>query len=140
MLRIIAFHATTTKNWGINFGRHIPLKEWCLVCRFESEIKNTMIPTCAVGVVQIDSQLKEILGMLPFLSTAASVLVLADLAKLSLDGYPVNKDFIQFSMRSIEGVFITYQNPRRPCFVCKNHDASIYPTAIKTSKHWHLST
>ena len=28
------YHATTTRNWGINFGRHIPLKEWCLVCRF----------------------------------------------------------------------------------------------------------
>ena len=44
----IVMHATTNKNWGTNFGRHLPLKEWCIMCRFESEVEANFVPiVCA---------------------------------------------------------------------------------------------
>lgn len=111
-------HATTTKNWGINFGRHIPEKEWCIVCCFGIQ-EYQFTPHCA-EVVSPQQKNAEILGTLPFLSPLAAVLVLAEMIK-SRSGlnYPVNKNFIQFSTKITEAVFSTMQmQPQKECIVC----------------------
>ncbi|MEZ5199301.1 MAG: hypothetical protein R2764_23835 [Bacteroidales bacterium] len=38
----IVLHATTNDSWGINMGRHIPIKEWCILCRFKDELKTNL--------------------------------------------------------------------------------------------------
>jgi hypothetical protein len=136
----LSYHATTTKNWGINFGRHIPLKEYCLVCRFQSEINHTMTTGCAEGVVGVYKSTQQAeLGMLPFLPTAAAALVLADMAKLSRKDFPLSDNFVQFSFRAANTSFLHYHRPPEHCFVCRNYDAGIYPASIKEIRFWHFS-
>jgi hypothetical protein len=105
----LSYHAATTQTWGINFGRHIPLKEYCLVCRFERRFNHQLATECGAGVVSVDDNGRETMGMLPFLPTAAATLVLADLAKLSIGVFPVNENVIEFSMRNTKGSFLKYQ-------------------------------
>lgn len=136
----LTYHSTTTKNWGINFGRHIPLKEWCIVCRFESELNHHMTAKCAEGDINANPGIdKEILGMLPFLPSVAAILVLADLAKTASQDYPLNENFIQFSMKTNNGSFLKYQNYPKPCFACEDYDETIYPIRVKRTKYWNLS-
>lgn len=133
----LVYHATTTPNWGINFGRHIPIEEWCIVCRFgitDYKFK----PVCSTAVVEIEE--KKILGVLPFLSPSAAVMTLAEVLKLSLDNYPVNQNFYQFSFKNLPGAeFIGQQKERRPdCEVCSTQSADFYPKLLENSKYFHL--
>lgn len=133
----LVYHATTTPNWGINFGRHIPIKEWCIVCRFgitDYKFK----PVCSTAVVEVEK--KKILGVLPFLSPSAAIITLAEMLKLSLPGYPSNQNFFQFSFKNLSGAeFIGQQKERRPdCEVCSTQSVDFYPKLRKNSKFFHL--
>lgn len=133
----LVYHATTTPNWGINFGRHIPIEEWCIVCRFgitDYKFK----PVCSTAVVEVEE--KKILGVLPFLSPSAAVMTLAEVLKLSRDNYPANQNFYQFSFKNLPGAeFIGQQKERRPdCEVCSTQSADFYPKLLENSKYFHL--
>lgn len=135
----LVYHATTTPNWGINFGRHIPIKEWCIVCRFgitDYKFK----PHCSTAVVEVEE--KKILGVLPFLSPSAALITLAEILKLSLPGYPLNQNFFQFSFKNLSGAeFIGQQKERRPdCEVCSTQSLDFYPTLLANSKYFYFST
>ncbi len=135
----MVFHATTTPNWGVNFGRHIPKKEWCILCRFSKEIEHEFIPTCSEVVMRSeDKQDKPINGVLPFLSTTTATLVLAEMAKIPLNDYPITKNFVEFSTKSPEGVFIQIQRKAEPDCVCQTQPISHYPGEIKRSRFWRL--
>lgn len=134
----LVYHATTTPNWGINFGRHVPIKEWCIVCRFgiaDYKFK----PICATAEVVVEE--KKILGVLPFLSPSAAIITLAEILKLSLPNYPVNQNFFQFSFKNLaEAEFIGQQKERRSdCEVCSTQSFDFYPKLLKNSKYLHLS-
>jgi len=134
----IVFHATTTQNWGINFGRHIPKKEWCIMCRFSNEIDHKFTPPCGEGVINLqDDKTKQILGVLPFLSPASAVLVLAEMAKISLVNYPINKNFIDFSLSPPSGISLQMRKMRTGC-ICNNQNLNSYPSQIRKSKFWSL--
>ena len=47
----ITLHATTTPSWGVNFGRHIPISEWCILCRFKSHLRDTITYPCETGKI-----------------------------------------------------------------------------------------
>lgn len=128
----LVLHATTSKNWGINFGRHIPFKEWCLVCRFGMKQLDS-IPTCANGSVQNEQGEEEILGILPFLAPAAAVQVLAEVVKLNMNNvYPVNKNFLQFSLKKNgQSEFQLQQiSPKVDCPVCSGQ-SKYYPESFR---------
>jgi hypothetical protein len=134
----LIYHATTTPNWGVNFGRHIPIKEWCIVCRFgitDYKFK----PVCSTAVVEVEE--KKILGVLPFLSPGAAIITLAEILKLSLLGYPLNQNFFQFSFKNLSGAeFIGQQKERRPdCEVCSTQSFDFYPTLLENSKYFYFS-
>jgi hypothetical protein len=133
----LVYHATTTPNWGINFGRHIPIKEWCIVCRFgitDYKFK----PVCSTAVVKVEE--KKILGVLPFLSPGAAIITLAEILKLSLPGYPLNQNFFQFSFKNLSGAeFIGQKKERRPdCEVCSTQSFDFYPKLLKGTKYFSL--
>jgi hypothetical protein len=133
----LVYHATTTPNWGINFGRHIPIKEWCIVCRFgitDYKFK----PVCSTAVVEIEE--KKILGVLPFLSPSAAIVTLAEILKLSFTNYPVNQNFYQFSFKNLLlAEFIGQQKERRlNCEVCSMQNPDFYPKLLKDSKFFNL--
>lgn len=125
----LVLHATTSKNWGINFGRHIPFQEWCIVCRFGMKQLHST-PTCAKGSVKDEQGVEEILGILPFLAPAAAIQVLAEIIKLNMGtGYPFNKNFLQFSLKN-NGLsdFQTQQLfGKFDCPICSTQDIRDYP-------------
>jgi len=136
----VVFHATTTPNWAINFGRHIPKKEWCIMCRFGKEIEYEFIPNCGDGEIKPETiVVKPIQGVLPFSSPSAAVLILAEMAKMPLTNYPVNEDFVEFSMRRLGLDFLTLQRgPKEGC-ICNDQSTDLYPVEVKSSKFWRLT-
>ena len=131
----IVLHSTTTPNWGINFGRHIPKKEWCIMCRFSKEIDNSFTPVC--GEVEIDRTQSETptLGVLPFLSPTAAVFTLAEFGKISSSGI-VNKNFVQFSMKVGNSSILSMQRASVPSCICDEQEIDDYPVEITSSKYW----
>jgi len=135
----LTFHATTNKSWGTNFGRHIPVKDWCIMCRFQNEIKQTFTAVCSEGNVSRNPE-KEILGTLPFLAPTSSLITLAELIKLNLySDYSTGPNFVEFSMRRNSGKFMAAQRPPKGCEICNNQEVDIYPSYITKSKYWLLS-
>jgi hypothetical protein len=136
----IVFHATTTPNWAINFGRHIPKKEWCIMCRFAKEIEYEFTPNCGEGEIKPETTAKKpIQGVLPFSSPSAAVLILAEMAKMPLASYPVNEDFVEFSMRKLGLDFCTLQRGAEEGCICNEQSTDLYPIEVKNSKFWRLS-
>lgn len=137
----LSFHATTNKNWGINFGRHIPCKEWCLVCRFEKDLhRHKEIEFgCSKGLIKNEKNGEETIGMLPFLSAASALFVLIEMAKLPLQEYPINYNFTEFSFATRNGLFMNLPNKRKPCFICKAQSLSLYEKFRGNTRYWHLS-
>jgi hypothetical protein len=137
----IVFHATTTPNWAINFGRHIPKKEWCIMCRFARQIEYAFTPNCSEGEIKPEkADEKPIQGVLPFSSPSAAVLILAEMAKMPLANYPVNEDFVEFSMKKPGLDFLTFQRGAEEGCMCNEQSTDLYPIEVKTSRFWRLSS
>ncbi|EKD32214.1 MAG: hypothetical protein ACD_77C00146G0001, partial [uncultured bacterium] len=127
----IVFHATTTPNWGVNFGRHIPIKEWCIVCRFGLE-NYKYTPICSGAKIANDSSNKEIFGVLPFLSPTAAILTLAELIKLkTYSDYPINNNFVQFMVKMNSEFNLLQMGKKISCPVCSTQGLDDYPNKIK---------
>jgi hypothetical protein len=134
----IVFHATTSKAWGINIGRHIPLIDHCLMCTFQDLIKVKYVPICAEGEMPAIQQPKEAhTAILPFLSPAAAILTLSSLAQL-LDE-ETNENSLEFNMSTAEGIFLKEYYSPLGCYVCKNQKQSTCETLNQNSKFWELS-
>lgn len=136
----VVFHATTNVNWGVNFGRHIPKKEWCILCRFseESQSLHKFAPKCGKGSVVEKKGEQPILGVLPFLSPMSAILVLAEMAKMASSSYPINANFVEFSLkRSIASFLPSIGSIKEDC-ICKEQEIEIYPEQIKKTKYWYL--
>jgi hypothetical protein len=132
----LTIHSTTTKSWGINFGRHIPLKEWCIMCRFHTEIDSIYVPVCGEASIPTQNKEDEVLASLPFLSPASAILALSEIAKLGLEKYPVNENFLEYSFKAgHQGIFLPTSKAPTPCYVCKGQDAEIYEQIIRVAKY-----
>ncbi len=135
----MVLHATTSSNWGVNFGRHIPFDEWCIVCRFG--IKNyEYTPVCSSSSDGNNNE-EEKLGILPFLSPIAAVLVFTELLKQSTGesiDYPKNQNFIQLSLKNIENSSpqFLHRKPKTNCPVCTEQNRSSYHVGYKKSKYY----
>jgi hypothetical protein len=137
----LVLHATTTPNWGLNFGRHIPLKEWCIMCRFADEVTHEFTPECSTGHLEVmGNKRNTTLGVLPFLSTAGAIMILSELEKLGKSEYPVNKNFIQYSMRTPKASFVQMQRHRKEGCICREQTLNLYPSQIRNTKYWKLVT
>jgi hypothetical protein len=135
----IILHATTTPNWGLNFGRHIPKKEWCILCRFSKEMERIFLPQCSEGVIPNNKREETIQGVLPFLSPAGAILILTEMAKMLMDNYPVNNDFLEFSFRSPSSRFINLQRGPDPKCLCHEQSIELYPEQIRNSAFWRFT-
>jgi hypothetical protein len=136
----MVLHATTSANWTLNFGRHIPKKEWCILCRFSSETRPRFTPVCAQGTLPFAAKGEQpILGVLPFLSSAAADLILSELAKTSFDNFPLNENFVQYSMKLHNSDFLKMSRESTHGCICQHQSVTHYPDEIKSTKLWHLS-
>jgi hypothetical protein len=129
-------HATTTPNWGINYGRHIPLLEWCIVCRFG--VRHIEIKTvCATSVIKITEAEEQTFGVLPFLSPAAAALTMAQLFRLNMGVPKTDANFVQLFMKSTaHQKFIQQQRSKvEDCSVCTNQYKDVYEGFLRKSKY-----
>ncbi len=79
----VVIQGTTTSGWAFGAGRHVPRKEDCTLCRMPRPEAQFRGP-CAEGEIgQIEAK-PSVPASLPFHSTAAAALVLAELFKLDL--------------------------------------------------------
>ena len=130
----MVIHAATTQNWGINLGRHIPNSEWCIMCTFSKFLNDSYKPKCDTGEITTENS-QPIFGVLPFLSPAAAVLVLAEISKLPFEKYPINSNFIDFSMKSPFDFMSSQRGPKRGC-ICSEQKPEIYNVLHSGSKFW----
>ena len=106
------------------------------MCRFHGEIDSTYIPACGEAQVSEPKKNEEVLASLPFLSPASAILVLAELAKLGVKGYPVNDNFLEYSFKAgHNGIFLTSTKQPLPCYVCNVQDVDLYRQLISGTKY-----
>lgn len=77
----VTIQASTGRNWGIQFGRHIPFIDDCQLDRFPEEPSGPLI--CAEGPVKLSSG-KQIDAALPFSSFTAGLFVATAIAKMAI--------------------------------------------------------
>jgi hypothetical protein len=128
----VVFHATTSRSWGLNIGRHIPLKDNCIMCTFQDLIANVYVPKCAEGEMPVIpvpgntvEQEEPHASILPFLSPAAAVITFAEVVKLLMGKIP-NENTTQFNMSTTQGNFIEDQHRAKGCYICKDQSPAIY--------------
>jgi len=133
----LVLHATTTENWGINFGRHLPNTEWCIVCRFGQQIYSTT-PVCSGSTFKISESNEEKFGVLPFLSPAAAVITLSEIIKLNLgDNKCSRENFLQFSFKDFQNSTFQriFRSANPDCPVCSSQSDKVYALYLDKSKY-----
>jgi len=111
----LMIQASTNRNWGVNFGRHIPGRDDCLAERFAGFIPESKL-RCASGEVE-DVSGKKTDAALPFLSFFAGLLIAIDLIRLKLPGYPQVSNFGLFDFGGEEfQPLIVDRKPSTTCF------------------------
>ncbi len=134
----VVLHATTSPNWGTNFGRHIPEKDWCILCRFGSQLVSTVPLDCAKGELPSRTEQKRY-GVLPFLAAASASIAFAELYKMyMLENHQDHSNFVEFSMKNSVTSFDGWNRPSKSCDVCREQNPKIYPSFVKSSKLWQL--
>lgn len=83
---------------GVNFGRHIPLVEDCLLCRYPEEPGDQTF-ACGTGAVPSPHAGKTVDAARPFLSPLAALLAVAEIAKLQLPEYPANHNYAYLDLK-----------------------------------------
>ena len=113
-------HASTGRSWNVNFARHIPGRDDCLVDRFEGLHEK---PTfrCAEGNIVTKGPI-GIDAALPFQSFFAGLLVATDLVRLGLPHYPHTRNFAHYSFRANR--FVPQLDARGPRTGCIYQDQS----------------
>ncbi len=119
----LAVHASTGSDWLVNFGRHIPLRDDCLADRFPRGAAEPVM-NCSQGPIPQEG--KQVDAALPFLSFFAGLLVTADLARLTLPGYPQAPNFAAFDFgSSLDAIQGWNRLPRAGC-ICTSQTSSLH--------------
>ncbi|MBI1877781.1 MAG: hypothetical protein HYR94_06070, partial [Chloroflexi bacterium] len=131
-------YGTTTSDWGVNYHRHIPLKEDCSVCRFPIEAEHNLV--CSTAQIEI-RQDEQVDAALPFLSMAAAILTVADLLKLQLPGYPFTPNFAFIDFKgSLESPYpLVYKKSQRDGCIFAERSPRIYERYIASTRFSELS-
>jgi hypothetical protein len=76
----VAIHASTGVNWSVNFGRHIPGTDDCLLCRFPVDAVHPNALSCATSALPQASG-EKVDAALPFASLLAGTFIAAAFAR-----------------------------------------------------------
>ncbi|MFD0940192.1 ThiF family adenylyltransferase [Pedobacter boryungensis] len=129
----VVFHATTSRSWGINIGRHIPLKDNCIMCTFQNLSKVIFVPKCAEveltapdeSIIENQEEQEPHASILPFLSPSAAIVAFAELIKL-INGKVDKENSTQFNMATYLGDFVEDQQKAKNCDICRGQSEAIY--------------
>ena len=129
----LMIHASTTANWGVNHGRHLPGTDDCLADRFPDEGSAADL-TCATGETIVQDE--RIGAALPFCSLFAGLLVTAELLRLQLPDYPQAPNFALFDWyATLDTIQKWDKAPRLGC-ICRQQNRDFHRTFNKTTRHW----
>ena len=129
----VMVHASTTANWGVNHGRHIPGTDDCLVDRFPGEAGAAEL-VCATGKTLVEGE--SIDAALPFCSLFAGLLITAELLRLQLPDYPQVPNFALLDWYGSLGTIQKWNRARRPGCICRLQDQDLHATFNKATKYW----
>ena len=117
----LQIYGTTGRNWDVFLGRHIPLKEDCLACRFpRAHLVGEPALACGSGNLPTAPRVDApVTATLPFLPTAAAVIAVAELVKTALPGYPRNANFGCLDFFGTLGDFLVICHERRHGCICR---------------------
>jgi len=135
----VCFHSTTSKSWGIHIGRHIPLKENCLVCTFKDFIGANFTPVCAEVAITSTTAKEEDThashtAILPFLAPAAACVCLAEILKFANGTHQADNN-TTFNMSTAEAFFMKERESFGHCYICAEQ-IDIYQQLGPFSKFW----
>ena len=134
----LMIHASTGRNWNVNFARHIPGRDDCLVDRFEG-LHEKPVFGCAEGAIATQGPV-TIDAALPFLSFFAGLLVATDLVRLALPNYPYTPNFAHYSFRANRFVpQLDSRGPRAGC-VCLDQGELFWRLRADTRYAWLSAT
>ncbi|MBN8837681.1 MAG: hypothetical protein J0I09_10495 [Sphingobacteriia bacterium] len=135
----LTFHATTSKNWSVNIGRHIPLIDECIACTFKDIIKTEFVPICGgVELPTINTETETHTAILPYLAPVAAVICLAQIIK-TVSGKIEKAGVTNFSMLTPNGSFIEDITKFGNCTICESQEVLYKKSFGKKSKFWALS-
>ena len=125
-------HASTTANWGVNHGRHLPGTDDCLADRFPDEVEAKDL-ACATGNAIVHQD--RIDAALPFCSLFAGLLVTAELLRLQLPDYPQVPNFALFDWYSSLNTIQKWdKSPKRGC-ICRQQDRDLHQVFNRTTRY-----
>ena len=106
------------RNWDVFLGRHRPLREDCLVCRFPRRKAPGPAMACATASLPTASRAPD--GApdvaLPFASTAAAVLAVAELVKAAGARATPGPNFVALDfLGALDGFFVEQRSPVAGC-------------------------
>ena len=129
----VMIHASTTANWGVNHGRHLPGTDDCLADRFPNEASAADL-ICATGETIVQDG--RIDAALPFCSLFAGLLVTAELLRLQLPDYPQVPNFALFDWYATLDTIQKWDKAPRPGCICRQQNRDFHQTFNKTTRHW----
>lgn len=138
----LMLHGSTSRDWGVFLGRHIPLRDYCLHCRFPEEGAQASFP-CGEGdpVAEPDRPKDEQIDpSLPFVSAAAAALVVGEVLKLGVSDYADQPNYVSVNLKSSMENVVALEHPRREgCPTCKHLLREHWSDRYGGSKYAHLS-
>jgi hypothetical protein len=111
----VMVHGSTSHNWGVNFGRHIPGLDDCLACRFPRPSSETSL-RCSESEVPLEGERVD--AALPFLSFFAGLLIAAELVRLQLVPYPDGPNYASFDFGCDLQTLQVWNRQGRPGCAC----------------------
>jgi len=131
----IVLHAATTESWAVTFGRHIPIKEWCIVCAFYHLIDAKFVGQCSTGVIE-DSNKNTIVGNLPFLAPCAATFVLAEIIRLNMNIIE-KSNYVHFSFRNPFSISENHRKKMNEC-MCTTQPSNIFKQLRNNTKFFNI--
>jgi ThiF family len=110
-------HASTSPNWTVNFGRHVPGRDDCLLCRFPVDPIADAALACSTVSLPSSGAIEPVDAALPFASALAGVLIVAELARLAATTkQPTAPNYVLFDL--YQPGFALWTAQRRPLETC----------------------
>lgn len=113
----LQIYGTTGQDWQAFLGRHIPLVEDCLLCRFPEKEGPPPALACATGTVSGGGpQEKRIDAALPFLSATAALMAVCEMVKAAGGSLPVHPNYACLDLRGpLEDFLLTSAQRKAAC-------------------------
>jgi hypothetical protein len=130
----LMIHASTGADWGVYHGRHIPGRDDCLADRFPDDVP---VDAMACSTAPIPTQQGSVDAALPFASLFAGLLVVADLVRSNISGYPQVENYANVDWHGQVVVQKANRLPRPGC-ACIQERKSFHDRFNADSKYRHL--